>query len=358
MNGPKQPHSFRSAALRAALDTPAGAGREQPWAMRDGGVPGPLEAARSAALQERRLTVATRREFLRKSAAAAAAVALAPAGSWRLHAATLTDCPIVVFSKFYQELKLSYADAAAVTAEAGLDGVDCPVRPGGEVLPERVADDLLRYADELARHRRKIHLLTTAITSVSTPHTEAVLRTARKLGIRYYRLGFFKKAKDQSSEKQVQEVVAGLRDLAALNKELGLCGLFQNHTGSFGADLREAIAIGSAFNPDQIGLAFDIGHALAIQRDEWRSYWDRIRPLLRIVYVKDVKLGGGWVPFGQGAIPQSGYFPLLKQVDYSAPISLHIEFDWSDKGKAKTRERMVRTLRENNAVLKRWLKEV
>jgi sugar phosphate isomerase/epimerase len=115
------------------------------------------------------------------------------------------------------------------------------------------------------------------------------------------------------------------------------------------------VAIGAALNPDQIGLAFDIGHALAIHRDDWRGYWDRIKPALRIVYVKDVKKGGGWVPFGQGAIPESGYFQLIKQMGYSAPISLHIEFDWSDKGKAKTRERMVQTLRGNNAVLKRWL---
>jgi sugar phosphate isomerase/epimerase len=299
----------------------------------------------------------SRREFLRNSAILAAAAAVAPATPFSSMAAALADCPIVVFSKLYQELKLSYADAAAVTAESGLDGVDSPVRPGGEVLPERVAEDLPRYAEELAKHRLKIHLLTTGITSAKTPHAENVLRAASKLGIRYYRLGFFKKQPDQPAEKQAQEIAAGLRDLAGLNKELGLFGLFQNHTGSFGADLSDTVAVGSALEPLQFGLAFDIGHALAIHGDDWRGYWDRIKPQLRIVYVKDAKKGGGWVPFGQGAIPESRYFPLLKQIGYSAPISLHIEFDWSDKGKNKTRERLVQTLRDNNAILKRWLKE-
>ena len=46
--------------------------------------------------------------------------------------------PIVVFSKVYQELKLSFEQAAEVTIEAGLDGIDCPVRPAAKSSPRRL----------------------------------------------------------------------------------------------------------------------------------------------------------------------------------------------------------------------------
>ena len=51
---------------------------------------------------------------------------------------------IVVFSKIYQSLKLNYEDSASMTAEAGLQGVDPAVRPGGK--PGRTAAGRIRAA--------------------------------------------------------------------------------------------------------------------------------------------------------------------------------------------------------------------
>jgi hypothetical protein len=42
-----------------------------------------------------------------------------------------------------------------------------------------------------------------------------------------------------------------------------------------------------------------------------------------------VKRGGRWVPFGEGDIGRVGYFQLLREINYRAPISLHIEYDWT-----------------------------
>jgi len=76
---------------------------------------------------------------------------------------------------------------------------------------------------------------------------------------------------------------------------------------------------------------------------------------IKVVYVKDVTRDGHWVPFGEGAIGQLGYFKLLRQMDYRAPISLHIEFDWAGQGKAKTRAALVKALGESAQVLRQWL---
>ena len=294
-----------------------------------------------------------------KTALFSSAVALSGPGTLSGLAAENFSPPIAVFSKVYQTLKLSFEDAAAVTAEAGLEGIDPPVRAAGEVLPERVGEDLPRYAEALKKHNLRVLLLTTGITSASSPSAEEILRTAKKLGVQYYRLGFVERDKDVPIEKQVSEIKAGLKDLAALNKEIGITALFQNHSPSgrsyVGGNLDDLHEIVQGFDPAQIGVAFDIGHALVVHGKGWRPHFDKIKSHLKVAYVKDVKMGGRWVRFGEGDIGQTGYFKLLKEMNYRAPISLHIEFDWTENGKAKTRAALVTALKESTRVLKQWL---
>jgi sugar phosphate isomerase/epimerase len=66
---------------------------------------------------------------------------------------------------------------------------------------------------------------------------------------------------------------------------------------------------------------------------------------------------GRWVPFGQGDVGHLGYFKLLKEMGYNAPISMHMEYDWTQKGKATNREGLVKALRASATVLRKWLAE-
>ena len=301
----------------------------------------------------------SRRDFIARTVAASSTVALCGGGALPILADGTPALPIVVFSKVYQELKLSFDDAAAVTAEAGIDGIDCPVRPGGEVLPEHVTGELPQYASALRKRGLQMPLLTTAITSVASPHTVEILRTAKKLGVKFYRLGFIIRESNASASKQVREFKAQLKDLAALNKQVGIGAIVQNHSPSgqtyVGGDLTELYEIVKDFDPTQIGVAFDIGHALVVHGDGWHPHFEKLKPHLKIAYVKDVKREGRWVPFGTGDIGSTGYFKLLRELNYQAPVSLHIEFDWTDGGKAKTRAALVKALQESARVLRHWL---
>src|SRR5436309_804291 len=163
--------------------------------------------------------VISRRQFLSRTATGVA-------GSLVLPSTISSACgagepalnpPIVVFSKAYQVLGLNFDDSAAITSEAGLDGVDVPVRPKGEVEPEKVADDLPRYVAALRRKNLTMPLLTTAITDASGS-AETIIRTAKKMGTQFYRVGFIEREPDAT--KQIREVRAHLKELAALNKEI------------------------------------------------------------------------------------------------------------------------------------------
>src|SRR5437762_1498557 len=102
---------------------------------------------------------ASRREFIMKTALFSSATAVAGTSALSAVVAEKFAPPIAIFSKVYQTLKLNFNDAAATTAEAGLDGIDPPVRPDGEVLPERVEEELPKYADALRKHNAQILLL-------------------------------------------------------------------------------------------------------------------------------------------------------------------------------------------------------
>jgi len=300
----------------------------------------------------------SRRQFLARTALASAALC---GGALPAFAAQKFAPPVAVFSKVYQALKLNFDDAAALTAEAGLDGIDCPVRNGGEISPDRASDDLPRYAEALQKRNLKIHLLTTGITSAGSPHTEDVLRAAKKLGVKYYRLGFYNRDAAVPVEKQIAEIKAQLKDVAALNRQIGITGLFQNHSPAgetyVGGNLPELHEVTKDFNPDEIGIAFDIGHAILVHGDKWRSEFEKLKSHLKIAYVKDVKRGGRFVPFGEGDIGASGYFKVLKEMNYSAPISMHIEFNWAGADGSKTRAELLRALQQSLSTLKHWLAE-
>jgi sugar phosphate isomerase/epimerase len=299
----------------------------------------------------------TRREFLIRTAAASGALA---AGMISGSAADKADVPdVVVFSKIYQTLKLSYAESAALTQEAGLQGVDAAVRAGGEVLPETVKEDLPRYAEELNKRGLTMPMITTGIISAATPHAETILRTARSLGVKYYRLGVINPSNEVPLSELIGKVREDFKKLAELNREIGITGMLQNHSPSgrsryLGGDLDEMQALLSGLNPAEMGAAFDIGHALVVHGERWREKFEKIRTHLSVAYAKDWKKNGGWVAMGEGDLLASGYFTELKRMKYSAPVSLHVEHDWDKKGAARTREQLLKVLRKDSAVLRSW----
>lgn len=303
----------------------------------------------------------SRRNFLARAAVAGGAAAVLPQLTFAAPQTGAFPPPIPLFSKLYQELKLDFDQAAELTAEAGLDGVDCPVRPKGEIEPERAADDMPRYAEALRKRNLDMHLITSGINSLETPHTEAVLRTAKQLGIRYYRLGFStNRQKDQ--QPSLTEIKAQLRDLAAFNRELGITGVIQNHSPSgsgrstyVGGDLNEMYEIVKDLHPDEIGVAFDLCHALIVHGEDWTARFEQLKPHIKLAYVKDVKRPRELTPFGEGEFSGTDFFTRLKQMNLTAPLSMHIEYAWCPPGQEKTRAAMLQMLQKNLRVLKGWL---
>src|SRR5688572_30208520 len=112
------------------------------------------------------------------------------------------------FTKVLQDL--SYEKTAEAAAEIGWDGIECPVRAKGHVLPERVEEDLPRMMEALKAKNLENLVLATDIKGADEPLTAKVLRTAVKAGVRLYRLGGLKYAPGASIPKPLAEFRAPL----------------------------------------------------------------------------------------------------------------------------------------------------
>lgn len=301
----------------------------------------------------------SRRQFLQTTVTMTSAAALSGLSPSPLWAADRFAPPLALFDKILHQVKLGLEDSAALVEEAGLDGVDCTVRPKEQIDPERVKDELPRYAELLQKRGRKLLLLTTAIMNPGSPNARDILETARKLGVKIYRVGFLRLAKDSTPAKQIAGLKPQLRDLVALNKELGLCAILQNHSPSgntayLGGNLEDMYELVKDFPPAQLGVAFDLGHALVVHGDDWQKHFEQLKPHLGVAYIKDADRKRRFVAFGEGEFGKTDYFTRLKQMNYATPFSVHIEYDWA-KGGGQNRETLARALRESLATVRKWI---
>jgi len=295
----------------------------------------------------------SRRTFLASTAAAAAGVWALPGSTAR--AAEKPRYPILGFSKPFQNL--SFDQTADTVAQIGWDGIECPVRPGGQIEPERAAEELPKLIEELAKRGKTLGLLTTSITSPSQPHAESLLRLAAKLGIKRYRLGFVHYEPDRPIPAQLAKLQAQLADLAKLNLELGLQAGFQNHSGAtnVGAPAWDIWTVIKDLDPRAIGVCFDIGHATLEGGLSWPIDARLLAPRFSAVFVKDFhwqkrdgRWQAEWTPLGQGMVDRQ-FFTWLKTTDFAGPIVQHHEYDHGQGAP------MIAKMRQDLAVLREWL---
>lgn len=239
---------------------------------------------------------------------------------------------IYIFSKHLQWL--DYEAMANTAARLGFNGVDLTVRPKGHVLPENVVTDLPRAVEAIYKAGLKVELMTTSITSAHDPLTETILKTATKLGIRIYRMGWLDFKKDKPMPEQLDSFKKQLSDLESLNKLYGLHGAYQNHAGTHvGSSLWDIWYLIKDLDPQYLGVQFDIRHAMVESANAWETGLRVLAPFIRSCDIKDftwIQKEGKWmvenVPIGQGLIDFKGYFQRLGELQITGPLCLHLEY--------------------------------
>jgi sugar phosphate isomerase/epimerase len=302
-----------------------------------------------------------RRAFLGIAAAAAAPAAVASKAT-----------PLCAFSKHFQWL--SVPEAARLCAEIGFDAVDLTVRSGGHVLPERVDGDLPRAVEAVRAAGLEAPMITAGIVDVNSPHCEAMIRTASKLGISRYRWGGFRYDTAKPIAAQIAEFRARAIELAAMNRQYSACAMYHTHSGvgQFGSSFWDIHAVLKDLDHNLVSVNFDIGHATVEGGlGGWINSTRLLLPMTRGIALKDFRWEKNdrgrwavrWCMVGQGMVNFRDYLAMVKQADFRGPLQFHNEYrelGGAESGRATisiSREEFTRTLKEDVAALRALLNE-
>jgi sugar phosphate isomerase/epimerase len=274
---------------------------------------------------------------------------------------------LVMFSKMLGEFPV--VEAARRIKALGFEGVDLTVRPGGHVLPERVAQDLPEALKAIRGEGLSIPMITTAITRTADAHAEAILATAASLGIRRAKLGYWNAPKGglANAIDRARRELDGLERLAeSSHLTLGV----HNHSGP-GYVNCEPMTIWALIrdrNPEHVAAYFDPGHA-AVEGGSggWRQALELLGPRIRLVAVKDFawttepgRPKAVWkdrqVPLKEGLVPWPEFFTSLAALRYDGPVSLHSEYKGSHSWRDLSTDQLLAQTADDLAFVKSLIK--
>jgi sugar phosphate isomerase/epimerase len=277
----------------------------------------------------------TRREYMRRLGTAALAAAWArpaPADARDRGSQVAPARAFCLFSKHLPEL--GWSDVGRATKEAGFDGVDLTVRPGGHVAPERAAADLPRAIDAIRAQGVTVPMITTDLTSANALHARPLLEAAARSGVAFFKTGYWRYSALPDVRRQVEAAGAALEGLAALARDCGIELGFHNHAAYIGAAIWDIAPAMDRLDRRWAGYYFDPRHAVAEGGGgAWKAATRLAAERLKMVAVKDclwVKDEKGWhidnCPLGQGLVDWAFVGEVLRQAAFSGPISLHLEY--------------------------------
>ena len=289
----------------------------------------------------------TRREIL--AAAPAAAAGAVPARKPTL----------CLFTKHLPHL--GYKELASTLRAMGFPGADLTARPRGHVLPENVERDLPRACEALAAEGVDVPMITTGLLSRRDPAARPTLYTAARLGIPYFKLGYYRYRDFADLDGQLAQVKTDVESLAAIAGHAGITGGFHNHSGTYvGSALWDHWWILRDTDPQRVGFYFDPCHATIEGGSAgWEIGFHRVKNRLKMVACKDFfweKQAGRWrsrmCPLGQGMVDYQRFFQLLAGTGFDGPISLHVEYRIEAPTEAQRLEKEMLAIEADFAYLK------
>ncbi len=272
--------------------------------------------------------------------------------------------PIAIFEKVFEGL--NYEELAEAVAQTGADGIEATIRKGGHIEPAAAADEVPKMNAALAAKGKRILIAATSIARADDPDALGVLKTLKAAGITHYRMSHYQLKLGKPMLEQVRNFAAQARDLAVLNAEVGIQGLYQNHSGSsaaqgyLGALGWDAAMMLEGIDPKSLGLAFDTRHLCKDTGSSWHTAVAVCKPHIRSIYVKD----GIWlgprgdqykdVPLDTGFVNKTVFNEIRSGLE---PMPLCIHMEWLGYRVFKKHEipSAVEAHQKDITALKQWL---
>jgi L-ribulose-5-phosphate 3-epimerase len=234
-----------------------------------------------------------------------------------------------------------------------------------------------------------VPMISAEITTVQTPHVEAMLRTASQLGIRQYRWGGLTYPANQGIGERLDALKPQTKTLAELSQEHQICGIYHTHSGPglVGAPIWDLWTLFQGLDPRWIGVNYDIGHAtveggyggwidssrlvknqmrgIALKDFTWQQ--NKGKNIHHDPFDKSLGVEDAWVPhwcpMGEGMVNFSGFFAIVKANGFSGPVQLHFEYSGlggaenGDKTLTIPRQELIAAMRRDLTYTRRVMRD-
>ncbi len=295
-----------------------------------------------------------RRHFLTQSGLAAVGVGLAKAD-----ASKASECPLILFEKPMQTL--GYEQMGEELAKMGVKGIEATIRRGGHIEQKDAESEVPKMVASLAKNGQTAVIAATNV-SEANEETAKFLQILKANGITKYRMDYYRYDFKKDLLPQVKENSAKLKELVALNKEIGMQSLYQVHAGHkmAGSLVWDLAYMFDGISPEDGAIAFDLRHVKVETGLSFKLALAALKKHIRSIYVKDSKWTGERgnkiknVPLDTGLVNQKVYDEVRDGLPV-LPVSLHME--WGKASiypKADVME-AVENFARDVKVLKTWL---
>lgn len=238
------------------------------------------------------------------------------------------------YSVFTKPWKMPGPELARFVHDLGFDGIELPVRPGFQVEPERVGQDLPVVADQLAGCGVRIF-------SVAAPADEPTIAACGALNIPFVRV-MVDIPRDEGYLEAVAEAQREYDRLVPLLEEHGVALGVQNHCGRYVPHAMGLWHCIAKYDPKHVAAVWDAAHE-AIGGAEPELAIDMVWSHLRMVNLKnaywrrrsgpeaeDVEWGSYWTNGRQGLASWPRIAQELKRRDWRGIVCLTAEYSDHD----------------------------
>lgn len=238
--------------------------------------------------------------------------------------------PVLVFEKPVQAM--SYEAMGEALNHMGAHGIEATIRKNGHIEPERAEEEVPKMVAALAENEQGAWIAATDILKADDESAE-LLKILKENGIPFYRMGHLRYDMETDPLTQVRALREQCAELAALNTEIGIAGLYQLHSGSgyVGAMSWDAALLLEEIDPAALGLAYDLRHFRTDSGLSWETALSVAKKHIRSIYVKDARWVGERsdilenVPLDTGYVTQKIFEAVRKDLP-PVPISIHMEW--------------------------------
>lgn len=127
-----------------------------------------------------------------------------------------------------------------------------------------------------------------------------------------------------------ERVVDLLRDAAETAAARGCTVQLENLPGTWADSSANCLALLEAVDHPAFGYIWDTGNLYEVEQTHFRAGYDRLKPYIRNVHLKDGRIVDGrmtWQHFGEGVTDIRGQVAALKADDYRGTITLEAKLE-------------------------------